>query len=148
MCCGSTGGGHTLSTESEHTTPASPRALEAARLSEGSRKLAMRTKQVSWLPTLQRSLIEQHLSYTIHPTTRATQAATQKITMADDKNNTEAKEASPFANTTFSFTAPQGGASAPFPNLAGFSQALASAAEGAREEDDEPLAPEVQVRKK
>ncbi len=69
--------------------------------------------------------------------------------MADDKNNAEAKEASPFANTTFSFTAPQGGVSAPFPNLAGFSQALASAAQGAQEEeDDEPLAPEVQVRKK
>eukprot|EP00624_Nannochloropsis_granulata_P003199 evm.model.NODE_2618_length_17309_cov_37.127159.6 len=67
--------------------------------------------------------------------------------MADDKNNAEAKEASPFANTTFSFTAPQGGVSAPFPNLAGFSQALASAAQGAQEEeDDEPLAPEVQVR--
>jgi len=66
--------------------------------------------------------------------------------MADDKNNKEAKEASPFANTTFSFTAPQGGVSAPFPNLAGFSQALAAAAQGAQEEDDEPLAPEVQVR--
>ena len=36
--------------------------------------------------------------------------------------------------------------SAPFPNLAGFSQALAAAAQGAQEEDDEPLAPEVQVR--
>lgn len=62
--------------------------------------------------------------------------------MADKQDK---KEASPFANTTFSFTAPQGGVSAPFPNLTGFSQALAAAAQGAAEEEEEELAPEVQV---
>ncbi|EWM25708.1 nucleosome chromatin assembly complex protein [Nannochloropsis gaditana] len=66
--------------------------------------------------------------------------------MADEASK-KPEGASPFANTTFSFTAPQGGVTGPFPSLSGFQQALADAAQGAAEEEgEEEVAPEVQVR--